>query len=198
MLYWIIGIFVILFVLLMLSRIFKKKDENISNIAFFTLGSTLILNAGGDKLDWILKWLAITNNKGYAFEMMQDFKWQYFVLGIILIIISIWLTYYKRKNVKILNINGYFKRNLDEYIEKNKDLSKNIREYEINIIDIYNRLFKNNLDNESYQCIIGKIKEDINAFKNLSESAKKGYTGIAPIPFIMYAGTFLGRQKFDE
>lgn len=198
MLYWIIGIIIIIFVLLMLWKIFKKKDENISNIAFFTLGSTLILNAGGDKLDWMLKCIAITKNREYAFEMTQDFKWQYFILGIILIIISIWLTCYKRKKVKILNINGYFKRNLDEYIEKNKDLSKNIREYEINIIDIYNRLFKDNLDNESYQCIIGKIQEDVKSFKNLSESGKKGYTGIAPIPFIMYAGTFLGRQKFDE
>ena len=198
MIYWIIGIFIILFVLLMLWRIFKKKDENISNIAFFTLVSTLILNAGGDKWDLILRGIAITNNREYAFQMTQDFNWQYFILGIILIAISAFLTYYKKTNVKILNINGYFKRNLDEYIEKNKDISKNIKEYEINIIDIYKRLFKNNLDNESYQCIIGKIQEDVNAFKNFSESGKKGYTGIAPIPFIMYAGTFLERQKFDE
>ena len=89
MLYWIIGIIIIIFVLLMLWKIFKKKDENISNIAFFTLGSTLILNAGGDKLDWMLKCIAITKNREYAFEMTQDFKWQYFILGIILIIISI-------------------------------------------------------------------------------------------------------------
>lgn len=198
MVYWIIGIIVIIFTLLILWKIFKKKDENISNIAFFTLGSTLILNAGGDKWDLILKGLAITNDREYAFQMIQDFKWQYFILGIILIGISAFLTYYKKTNVKILNINGYFKRNLDEYIEKNKDISKNIREYEINIIDIYKRLFKDNLDNDSYQCIIGKIQEDVNAFKNLSESGKKGYTGIAPIPFIMYAGTFLERQKFDE
>lgn len=198
MIYWIIGIIIIAFVLLMLWKIFKKKDENISNIAFFTLGTTLILNAGGDKLDWILKIVAIFKDREYAFEMTQDFKWQYFILGIILIIISAWLTCYKRKNVKILNINGYFKKNIDEYIDKNKDLSKNIKEYEINIIDIYKRLFKDNLDNGSYQCIIEKLKEDVNAFKNLSQSGKKGYTGIAPIPFIMYAGTFLERQKFDE
>ena len=195
MVYWIIGIIVIIFTLLILWKIFKKKDENISNIAFFTLGSTLILNAGGDKWDLILKGLAITNDREYAFQMTQDFKWQYFILGIILIGISAFLTYYKKTNVKVLNINGYFRRNL---IEKNKDISKNIREYEINIIDIYKRLFKDNLDNESYQCIIGKIQEDVNAFKSLSESSKKGYTGIAPIPFIMYAGTFLERQKFDE
>ena len=27
---------------------------------------------------------------------------------------------------------------------------------------------------------------------------KRGYTGIAPIPLIMYAGTILGKEKIDE
>ena len=36
------------------------------------------------------------------------------------------------------------------------------------------------------------------AFRNETSKITKGYTGIAPIPFIMYAGTFLNRVKINE
>ncbi len=196
--YWLMGIIVIGLVIFMLWKKFKKKDENISNIAIFTLGSSLIISASGDKLDWILKLVAITMNREYALEITQEFNMPYFILGVILIILSVILTYYKRTSVKVLNINGYFKRNMDEYKKNSKDLKKDIKECEINFVDIYQRIFEKRLDNESYECITEKIKEDVNAFKNYSREGKRGYTGIAPIPLIMYAGTFLEREKIDE
>lgn len=196
--YWIIGILIIGLIIFMLYKKIKKKDENIANIPIFALGSTLILNASGDKLDWILKVVAIITNKPYALKMTQDFNIPYFVLGIVLIILSIVLTYFKKTSVTILNINGYFKRTIDESIKNSKDLRTNIKEYEINFVDIYQRIFKKRLDNESYECILGKIKEDIDAYKNYSRDGKRGYTGIAPIPLIMYAGTILGKEKIDE
>lgn len=196
--YWILVIILIGLVLYMLWRNFKKKDENISNIAIFTLGITLISNAGGDKLDWILKLIAIIMNRNYALEMTQDFNLPYFIFGVLLIFISIVLTYYKKTNVKVLNINGYFKRNIEDYTRKSKDLRKDIREYEINFVDIYKKIFKKSFDKESYECIIEKIEEDVNAFKNSSKEGKRGYTGIAPIPLVMYAGTFLEREKINE
>ena len=196
--YYIMFIVVIGLVLYMLWRKFKKKDENVSNIAVFTLGTTLIIDASGDKLDWLLKLIAVILDRNYALEIVQNFNLPYFILGSILILISIALTYYKKTNVKILNINGYFKRKIEDYIEKSKDLRNDIREYELNFVDIYQKIFKNNLDKESYECIIEKIKEDVNIFKNSSIEGKRGYTGIAPIPLIMYAGTFLERENIDE
>lgn len=196
--YWIMGIIVIGLVMYMLWRKFKKKDENISNIAVFTLGSTLIVDAGGNNFDWVLKLIAIIMNRDYTLEITQDFNIPYFIFGVTLILLSIVLTYYKKTNVKVLNINGYFKRNIEDYIKKSEDLRNDIREYEVNFVDIYQKIFKKSLDNESYECIIEKIEEDVNTFKNCSREGKRGYTGIAPIPLIMYAGTFLEREKIDE
>lgn len=185
-------------VVYMLWKKFKQNDENVSNIAVSTLGTTLILNASGGTFDWILKCIAIVTNREYAYEMTQEFNIPYFVLGIVLILVSIILTYLKKTKVTVLNINGYFKRNIREHVKESRDLRNDFREYEINFIDIYKKIFKKNLDKESYECIIEKIKEDVNAFKNVSTDGKRGYTGIAPIPLITYAGTFLERERIDE
>lgn len=198
MMNWIVIILLSGLVIYMLWRVFKKKDENVSNIAIFSLGSTLIINASGNNFDGLLKVIAIITNKDYASEMIQDFNFPYFIFGVLLVILSIFLTYYKKTNIKILNINGYFKRSIEDYIKKSKDLRNDIKEYEIDFINIYQKIFKKHLDKESYECIIGKIEQDVNAFKNYSRDGKRGYTGIAPIPLIMYAGTFLEREKIDD
>ena len=44
---------------------------------------------------------------------------------------------------------------------------------------------------------MAEIEEQVNAFKNETIERKRGYTGIAPIPFIMYAGTLLERGEIN-
>ena len=96
-----------------------------------------------------------------------------------------------------LKYKWIWKYNLEEYFDKKFSLN-DYKERELNFQNIYNRIFKKRKDDESVQCILEQIKEDVTGFKNESKGLKKGYTGIAPIPFIMYAGTFLNREKIDK
>ena len=174
----------------------QKNESFVGTI--FTAGGSFISLASGNWQDTLVKIVAIINNRNDINELVENFNLYYFFFGAFLIIVAIILRLYSKRKVCVLNINGYMRQKIEPYFKKKKDMINDFREREINFVNIYKKIFCNRLDRESCECILEEIEEQVNAFKNETIESKRGYTGIAPIPFIMYAGTFLGREEIDD
>lgn len=174
----------------------KKEQSSIGTILMAGIG--FISQATGNWQDTLVKIVAIINNRNDINELVEDFNLYYFFLGIFLIIVAVVLNFYSKRKVCVLNINGYMRQRIEPYFKLKKDIRNDFREREINFVNIYKKIFYNRLDNESCECILEQIEEQVNEFKSETIEGKRGYTGIAPIPFIMYAGTFLEREEIDD
>lgn len=194
--YIFIGI-ILLGIIYILVKFIKGKKEQSFIAVVFTAGIAILNQASGNWQDTLVKIIAIICKRTDINGLTEEFNLYYFFFGAILIMVAIILNFYSRKKVCVLNINGYLNQKIEPYLKKNKDFRSDFREREINFINIYNK-FRNKLDTEDCECILEKIEEEVKAFKNETIELKRGYTGIAPIPFIMYAGTFLEREKIDE
>lgn len=175
----------------------SKKEEGFSAI-LFTSGMSLVTSAQSGLLDKSVVIIGVLTDYKDAKSLDGDFNYWYFGLGIFLIFVSIWMNLNLKKKLYILNINGYIPRKIENYFQDLKMSNFDFKEREIDFIRIYKDIFSKKLDDESFNCIKEDIKYRVEAFKNETCLIKRGYTGIAPIPFVMYAGTFLERTGIDS
>lgn len=194
---YVFGGIILLGIIYNLVKYIKGKKEQGFIGTILTIGVGIFNQASGNWQDTLIKIIAIICKRKDINGLTEEFNLYYFFFGAFLIITAIILNLYSRKKVCVLNINGYLNQKIEPYLKKGKDFRNDFREREINFINIYNK-FRNKLDREDCECILEKIEEEVKAFKNETIELKRGYTGIAPIPFIMYAGTFLERKKIDE
>ena len=163
----------------------------------FTAGISLILSSLPDFWSNIVAIVALIKNQPNIANNSISFNIVTFIVGVIFVVISLIMYLTQKNKLCILNINGYKKYSVENYMDSKKIMSS-YKEREINFIDIYNKIFKKNKDNDSCECILNQIEENVKAFRNETNGLKRGYTGIAPIPFIVYAGTFLDRLQIDK
>ena len=175
----------------------SKKEEGFASLLFST-GIMLILSAEPTTIDKILLFIAITTKSENIQILAGTFNNYYFFTGIFLVVMSIWLNIYSKKKIYVLNINGYMVKKLENHFTKLKMSNFEFKEREIDFITLYKKMFVPALNEDAFECIKEEISQKVTAFKNESNGLKRGYTGIAPIPFIMYAGTFLEREIIDE
>jgi hypothetical protein len=176
----------------------KSKKEEGYSVLLFTSGMSLTMSSSSSTLDKILVGIGIITKYENASALGGDFNFWYFALGVVLIAISILMFVNAKRKLYILNINAYMPKRIEDFFKGLKMTNFEFKEREIDIIRIYKRMFSVRLDDESFECIKDEIKQKIEAFKNETKDIKRGYTGIAPIPFIIYAGTFLERTKIDS
>lgn len=184
-------------ILLFIFKYIKGKTEQSFISIIFTAGLTMVSLSSENWQDTLVKIVAIINHRN-DIDKIISFNKYYFFFGIFFMLIAIGLYFYSKRKVCVLNINGYVRKKIEPYLKNKKDFRNDFREREINFVSIYNNIFCNKFDNDSFECILEEIREQVNAFKNETIEGKKGYTGIAPIPFIMYAGSFLEREKIDD
>jgi hypothetical protein len=116
------------------------------------------------------------------------------IVGIVVFIIGLTMQYYSRHRLYILNINGYYEIQIENHM-KDLGLSRfEFKEKEINFIKMYN----NGINEQRASDIVDEISHRVANFKNESLDVKRGYTGIAPVPFIMLAGTIFTRDSIQE
>lgn len=194
-----IGIIIIAVGIIFAIRKFRKskKEEGFASL-LFTTGITLILTSAPATLDKFLVFIGIITKYENAQILAGTFNYYYFFTGIFLVGVSIWLNIYSKKKIYVLNINGYMVKKLENYFKDLKMSNFEFKEREVDFIKLYKKLFVPTLNEEAFECIKEEIAEKVTVFKNESNGLKRGYTGIAPIPFIMYAGTFLEREVIDE
>ncbi|MCX0361616.1 SAVED domain-containing protein [Clostridium perfringens] len=191
-----ICLIILIFKISKLIKYLKDKNgkKNLPEI-LITLGiSTMAVGyvGGFDKVLLIIALLL----KRTDLDKIANFNPIIFFSGIIILIIGIVTYYFRTDYMCILNINAYSKLNLDK--DNSIFKGKKVEEKEIDIVDIYLNRFKPDYNSEYMKDILRIVKNDVLAFKFESKGRKCGYTGIAPVPIVMYAGSFLDRIKIDE
>ncbi|GAB6152795.1 hypothetical protein JCM17380_15450 [Desulfosporosinus burensis] len=187
-------------ILFFVIRIFleSKKEAVISSI-LFTAGLELTISSFGTMQDKILPAIALISKNMTSQDTTTiiseatQTNYNQLITGLILLGLGIALTYYSRKKLYILNIMGYEEKRIENY---SKDLGLSAFDFKERDIDFI-RMFKTGITAISSKDIIEDIKQKVEGLKH-SKIFQRGYTGIAPIPFIVIAGTFLGKEKIDE
>lgn len=130
-------------------------------------------------------------------NIFTETQWGQLVIGFILLALGVYLQKILRSKIFILNINTYY----DQRIESNNNNLKlstfEFKEREIDLTRVFNNGLKTDIKDVSKD-LTEIIEEKVKSFKNESLNFKRGYTGIAAIPLVMFAGTFLKREKIDE
>lgn len=171
----------------------NKKEKSIFGL-LFTSGMSLVMLAEPTWFDKMLAFIGVLNNKQFD----AKFNFWYFGLGSVLIICSVLVYRYSKNKMYILNVNGYQDKKVETIFKTKQMLKYDCREREINFVRMYERLFAENKNQEVTSCICEEIKIKVETLKSESNEFKVGYTGIAPIPFIMLTGTHLNRIEISK
>ncbi len=163
------------------------------SICFILIGFILFI-IFGTKKEKSISGTLITAGLGLitkSFDGTNNIWYWQTITGFILLIVGIYLFVYDKNKLYILNINGYY----DRRIETNfKDLRLDSFGFKEIIMDFV-RLFK---EDSLKKIILDELTEKIKRFINETKQFKRAYTGIAPIPFIIYSGKVMAREHLDE
>jgi hypothetical protein len=177
----------------------QKKDEGFA-VSLILAGFQLISSSFGTLYDQVKEVIILLNSTDVneSLKVHQEFSktnWFQVIFGIFMIFFGTQFWKYIKHRLYILNINGYPPplRIEDRYQELN--LSRfDFKEQEIDII--HERKYEMNEDRAKY--ILELLERKVKSFIEQSRDFEKGYTGIAPIPFVAMAGTWLKKTKFDK
>jgi hypothetical protein len=199
MLYIILAVLFIGAIFLFRNMANQKKEQGYANI-LFTTGISLIVTGFGTFFNNVMQTLTMFQSKSVQDslkiqEAFSDVNYPSLTIGLVLIVTGGLFHRYINNKMFILNINGYYDRRIEGY---HKELSLSTFEFKEREVDFV-RLFKTNKMNKTLASTIGGlIEEKVKSFKEESKHFQRGYTGIAPIPFIALAGTHLKREKIDN
>ncbi|WP_242297558.1 SAVED domain-containing protein [Bacillus cereus group sp. BfR-BA-01382] len=181
-----------------------KGVETFGGHTFISFGLGLITGSFGTLVDKIhsivIAIIKVTNDKTQAKTLTDatDVNYIQLVTGVAFVALGIWFIYKLKNRIYILNINGY----ADHRIENNqKSLGLNefdFKEREIEFVKRFTKAQDNSMEQNVVPEIIEELVFKIEAFKNESANVKRGYTGIAPIPFILYAGKLFNGHKINH
>ncbi|WCK57138.1 SAVED domain-containing protein (plasmid) [Aneurinibacillus sp. Ricciae_BoGa-3] len=201
MVYWIIaGITVIIALVLFFKGFLNNKQEQGFARALIASGLGLVAGSFGSTLNEVIQAIAIIKNSKTAQDSinitneMSQTNYPELVTGIILVLGGVYFLQYVKKKLYILNINGYEDKRIEGH---NQDVRLGSFEFKERDIDFI-RLYRKGVNADSAKEIIQILQEKVKSFKDESTEFKRGYTGIAPIPFVMMAGTFLAKERIDE
>lgn len=180
------------------SFIFVEKVDETFASSLITAGLGFVKSSFGDDLLCKAVMLLQSKNVDESLSIMENLSqtnWVQLAVGMIFLWMGIYFWFHIRHRLYILNINGYFPpvRIEDHYSSLNLNRFA-FKEQEIDII--HERI--DEIDEEKAKYILDLLKRKVNSFIEQSRDCQKGYTGIAPIPFIAIAGTWLKKTKFDR
>lgn len=166
--------------------IMKANSATDLSANMITMGITLVGSAFPGTKETILAFI------GSALQMETSLETDYVAIacGLLLIIIGI----YYRRNIKdrifILNMFGVFAQHEISDAQNIKDLKLadfKVKEVLLDFVDVFDVKMTNKINS----IIVHKIESVCKAFVNRSKDFKACFTGMAPIPYTILAGTYL-------
>lgn len=196
MIYWItIGLGICLLISIV-KRIFLKKASIDMATNMITSGISLMFSAFPGIKE------VVTSSIASIFKVTVSIENDYvaIVCGLLLIILGLFLRKDIKDRIFVLNMLGLFSQKEISDVQNLKDLKLvdfKVKEIIIDFVDIFNGL----MTEEKNQLIVNKIKVQCEKFSNRSKDFKSCYTGMAPIPYTILAGTRLSNcnlKRFFE
>lgn len=179
---------IILCLIILSIKHFVSKDSSTdSSTALITTGTSLIVSAFPGTKEIIISILASI--------FKEDIKVENDYAAIVCGFILIALGFYVRRDIKdrvfVLNMFGLFSQKEISDIHNIKALKLadfKVKEIIIDFVDLFNN---GPITDKVNQLIVNKIKKQCEAFSNRSKDFKSCFTGMAPIPYTILAGTKL-------
>ena len=177
----------------------NKKEEGFASV-FIATGVELVVTSFGSNFDKFMQFWVILQNNASVKDFLtmanqsSNVNVPQMIAGILIVGVGIWFIKHVKERMYILNINGYFDKRIEEHY---KELGLDKFEFKEREIDLFQYL-KADINETRVEEMVKLIKRKVDAFRNESKEVKRGFTGIAPIPFIMLAGTYLKRISFDD
>lgn len=198
-LYYLIGIIVVIALVLIsevVNGLLGPKNGNQLTIAMIMGGVGLIITAFPGVLDCLVNLLQISISGEVTSSNSNIIQ---IICGFILISFGFASYYVLKDRIFVLNMFGlYVQPEISE--EKNiKDLKLSdfkVREAIIDFVDIFKS--KSKMSDDINDTITKKISYETTKFKNRSNGFKSCFTGMGPIPYTIFAGTYLADSHMDR
>lgn len=176
----------------------KGKEENSVSNTLISTGCLLIASGVPDVsdaiIDSIFQLLSLqspTNEGGFFFRAL---------IGLVLIILGLVLKFNLKNRIYVLNMYGIAtQKDIDEpkAIADLKLAEHKVKEQIIDFVQLFNN--GKAINKKTNQVICNQIENITNKFSAKAADQKKTYfTGMAPIPYTVYAGTFLESAKISH
>lgn len=169
-----------------ISKVVRKDSETKISTYMITSGIMLIAGAFPGTKEIIIGMFA----KLLKIDMKTETDYVMIVCGFVLIGFGYYYERNIRDRIHILNMLGIPVQK--EISDENNIKDLKLDDYKVKefIIDI-SGIYDNNMDCKRNDIIVEKIKKSATAFLNRSRGFKSGFTGMAPIPYTIYAGSYL-------
>lgn len=193
-----VSLMVIVAIAYFVDRVKGEKEESVSNTLIFS-GTTLIVATSGIETfdtvtDLIFQLLSLKpseNEGGYLFWV---------IVGFLLIVLGILLKLNLKERVYVLNMYGIAVQNDIDTPKALKELKLSEHKVKEQIVDFV-QFFNNSaeINKKTNQYICKQIESAAEKFIARTKEKKVTYfTGMAPIPYTVYAGTFLNEGKITH
>lgn len=188
--YWIliaVLIIVLCGLVLVVKHLISNDSSNNPSAMMITAGLSLIASAFPGTKEILGAILAS------CFEVTVEVGTDYvaIVCGFMLIVLGFFYQVSIKERIFVLNMLGMFSQIEISDAKNIKDLSLadfKVKETIIDFVDIFQH---GELSSEKNKIIVNKIKNQCKSFKSRSSDFKACFTGMAPIPYTILAGTYL-------
>lgn len=184
-------IIVVCIVVLVVKKCFIKSNaETDISTTMITSGISLMVAAFPGTKELLLSFVAEMADKDITYETDPAM----IICGMILIAFGILYKINIRDRIYILNMFGIpVQKEIsdDSNIKDLKLADFKVKEILIDFVDVFNI----NMTQKTNEIIVKKIEKICTAFINRSNGFKSCFTGMAPIPYTILAGTYLASGK---
>ena len=182
----------------LISTLVKKENGTISS-TLITAGVTFVISALPAPMDKAIRLIAgILKTQIDNGDTGVNY-WIRFICGLVLIALGIFLNYKASERIYVLNMYGISVQKDINDPKSIKDL--HISEYKVkeNVIDFVSFFNGASMDADTNMKICNQIKRAAdNYVAKVKEQNETCFTGMAPIPYTVYAGTFLEGAKISR
>lgn len=183
-------IVLIIAVVLLVRRVFKKDPATDTSTSLITAGLSLVVSSFPGLKELVLS--GILSHFGVIISTETDAL--SIICGVVLIGLGLWLRRDVKDRIFVLNMYGlYAQRDISD-AQAIKDLNLadfKVKELILDFVDV----FKMPMDEDAHNRIIHKIDKTCEKFTERSRDRKSCFTGMAPIPYTIYAGTKLAGSE---
>lgn len=180
-----VGMVLIFFIVDMIAKI--VSPDNSLGAGIIAAGMELIVGAFPALIDNVLGLLSFQITGKQASDDVNVWS---LVTGFVLLVVGILVLLFIRDRFYVLNMFGLYSQREIGDKQNVKQLKLNdykIRERFIDFVNVFNM----GIDEKTNSIIVNKIEEECTKFKDRSAEFQKGFTGTAPIPYTILAGTYL-------
>jgi hypothetical protein len=183
----------LLVIVAILQLIFEHTSGNIG-IAIIEAGIALVLAGIPSVLETLISFVGSAMNVPIE-TVSERYLYVCMTAGSILIIFGVVILIKMKEHIFILNMLGINKREISDKkaLKELKLADYKVKEQLLDFIPVF--VDGQKMDDRANRIITEQIEAETKRFSDRTNNEKSCFTGMAPIPYTVFAGTFLGKTN---